>query len=88
MRAKNSNVPIILGSATPSFESLYNCESKKYKHLELRKRFFSTSLPKILLVDLNKDTPDEGLSSELVKQIHQQIKNKEQTLLFIGTFLK
>ena len=84
MRAKNSNVPIILGSATPSFESLYNCENKKYKHLELRKRFFSTSLPKILLVDLNKDTPDEGLSSELVKQIHQQIKNKEQTLLFIG----
>ena len=84
IRAKNNNLPIILGSATPSFESLYNCKIKKYKHLELRKRFFSPTLPKIILVDLNKDIPDEGLSSELKKQIQQQINNKEQTLLFIG----
>ena len=84
MRAKSNNLPIILGSATPSFESLYNCEKKKYRHLELKKRFFSTTLPKIFLVDLNKDSPDEGLSSELIRQIKQQIKNKEQTLLFIG----
>ena len=83
IRAKNNNLPIILGSATPSFESLYNCKIKKYKHLELRKRFFSPTLPKIILVDLNKDIPDEGLSSELKKQIQQQINNKEQTLLFI-----
>ena len=84
IRAKNNNFAIILGSATPSFESLYNCNIGKYKHLELKKRFFKTALPKIMLVDLNKDIPDDGFSSVLKKQIQNQLKKNEQTLLFIG----
>ena len=84
IRAKKNDFPIILGSATPSFESLHNCNIGKYKHLELKKKFFKTTPPKIILVDLNKDIPDDGFSAELKRQIQKQLDKGEQTLLFIG----
>ncbi|MEC9205805.1 MAG: primosomal protein N' [Pseudomonadota bacterium] len=84
IRGQSNNFPVVLGSATPSFESLHNCKIGKYNHLELSKKFFKTLPPKIILVDLNKDIPDDGFSSELKKQIKNQLKKQEQTLLFIG----
>ena len=84
IRAKKNNIPVIMGSATPSFESLLNCKNKKYEHLVLTNRFFKTKLPTVSLVDLNKDTPTEGFSAELKRQISKQLLNNEQTLLFIG----
>ena len=66
VRSKNLNIPILMGSATPSFESLYNCEIGKYKHIVLKKRFFNTKLPTVKLVDVNKDTMTDGFSSELI----------------------
>ena len=84
IRAKNLNIPILMGSATPSFESLYNCKKTKYDHIILKSRFFNTKLPSVTVIDTNKDQLSEGFSSGLVKAIKETLKNKKQTLLFIN----
>ncbi len=84
IRAKNLNIPIIIGSATPSFESLYNTRLKKSKKYNLTKRYYKTDLPNITLVDLTKDLPEDGISKLLKGEISKNLKNKKQTLLFIG----
>src|SRR5210317_2587760 len=51
VRAKRHNVPIVLGSATPTLEMLYHCRSGKYTHLELPRRAGKARPPAIRLVD-------------------------------------
>ena len=84
IRAKNLNIPIIIGSATPSFESLYNAQLDKYKKYNLTKRYYKTDLPRVTLVDLNKDLPDGGISKLLKNEIMMNLDKKKQTLLYIG----
>ena len=84
MRAKNLNIPIIIGSATPSFESLHNTRLEKSKKYNLTKRYFKTDLPKITLVDLTKDLPKDGISRFLKKEITNTLDKKKQILLYIG----
>ena len=84
IRAKNLNIPIIIGSATPSFESLYNAQLDKYKKYNLTKRYYKTDLPRVTLVDLNKDLPDGGISKLLKSEIMMNLDKKKQTLLYIG----
>ena len=50
IRARNLNIPIVIGSATPSFESLYNSQLDKYKKYNLTKRYYKTDLPSVTLV--------------------------------------
>lgn len=84
VRSKNLNIPILMGSATPSFESLHNCEIGKYNHIVLKKRFFNTKLPTVKVVDVNKDTMTDGFSSELVRSIRNELCSNKQVLLFVG----
>ena len=84
VRAKNLNIPILMGSATPSFESLYNSKIGKYNHIVLKKRFFKTKLPDVKVVDINKDTLTDGFSSELINSIRYELKSMKQVLLFVG----
>jgi primosomal protein N' (replication factor Y) len=53
--------PIVLGSATPSFESLHNINIKKYKQYKLLNRFHKSKMPLITIVDTSVDKPDEGI---------------------------
>ena len=84
MRAKNLDIPIILGSATPSFESLQNSRLDKSKKYNLTKRYYKTDLPKLTVVDLSKDLPEDGISKFLKNQIMKTLSVKKQTLLYIG----
>ena len=84
VRAKNLNIPILMGSATPSFESLHNCQIGKYNHILLKTRFFKTKLPEVKVVDVNKDTATDGFSSELIRSIKNELQSKRQVLLFVG----
>ena len=84
VRSKNLNIPILMGSATPSFESLHNCQIEKYNHILLKKRFYKTKLPEVSVVDLNKDTVTDGFSSELIKSIKNELQSRKQILLFVG----
>ena len=84
VRAKNINIPILMGSATPSFESLYNCQVDKYSHVILKNRFYNTKLPKVTVVDTTKDTTRDGFSPILIREIRKELDKGKQVLLFVG----
>jgi len=84
MMAKDFNVPIILGSATPSIESFKQHVNNKYKYLTLKKRAGNAKLPSMHLIDLNNSNSEDGLSKLLIKTINEHIKNDGQILVFIN----
>lgn len=84
MRARYLEVPIVLGSATPSFESLLNVERGRYQKLTLHNRYGSAELPKMHLVDMRKQSLLEGISMQLVETIQGQLIKGNQVLLFIN----
>ena len=84
IRAQRADLPIILGSATPSLESLYNVEQGRYTQLTLTERATGAKLPKIRVVDSEGPTANSGLSTILYKAIQQQINLGNQVLLFIN----
>ena len=84
MRAKNFNIPIILGSATPSLESFNQHVNNKYKYLTLKKRAGNAKMPSMHLIDLNKGHSEDGLSKLLIKSMNKHIENDGQILVFIN----
>jgi primosomal protein N' (replication factor Y) len=86
VRAKFEECPIILGSATPSLESLFNVENNKYNYFFLASRFGSSELPKIEIIDLTKDKlkPNSFLSGRLVDEMHRELSLARQVLLFMN----
>lgn len=84
LRAKMLNIPIVLGSATPSFETLYNANNDKYSRLILTKRATESTLPSIELLDVRHNKLNGGLSSQLLEKIKTTLENKKQVLLFIN----
>ncbi len=84
MRAKNFNIPIILGSATPSLESFNQHLNNKYKYLTLKKRAGNAKMPSMHLIDLNKGHSEDGLSKLLIKSMNEHIENEGQILVFIN----
>ena len=67
IRAKNSNCPIILSSATPSIENVYNCKKKKFEEIQMLKRVNEVPLPDIQIVDMKKEK--NIISNKLIIQI-------------------
>lgn len=84
VRAKMLNIPIILGSATPSLESLYNVKQNRYTHLTLLQRAGSATPPSLALLDIRNQYLQEGLSPSLIKMITTTLAKKEQVLLFLN----
>jgi len=84
IRAKRTDVPIMLGSATPSLESLHNADQSRYQRLELNQRATGATLPKVHLIDSAGPKADNGVSSVLYKAIQKQLKADNQVLLFIN----
>ena len=84
--ASKSNASIILSSATPSIESLYNVKVKKYLSLALPKRATGSDLPEIRIINLKKDPPKKGnwLSEVMLKELTKRYNNNEQSLLFLN----
>jgi primosomal protein N' (replication factor Y) len=84
-RAKYHNIPIILGSATPSLETLYNYKLKKYILYKLTQRGVGGAvLPKIRLVDIRNQALEDGLSPEVVEAIAKRLANQELILVYIN----
>lgn len=82
VRAKALNVPIILGSATPSLESLQNADLGRYQVHRLRQRAGQALPPDVKLVDIRKRKLLHGLSQELLDGIRQCLDKGEQALVF------
>lgn len=87
-RAKLCNAVCILGSATPSLESLYNVETKGYKLNELTKRVDDRELPLIHIVDMKPEVisakQQVTLSRLLIQKLFDRFQAKEQSILFIN----
>jgi len=84
LRARQLNIPIILGSATPSFESLYNALSGKYHYHQLLNRAGNSSTSKIQLINIAQHQMKHGLSDTLQSEIIKTIARGEQVLLFLN----
>ncbi len=84
-RAKQINIPIILGSATPSLESYHNALTHRYHSIRLTSRAIENArLPTIEYIDTRTDKRREGLSSALIDAISQCLAEKHQSLIFIN----
>lgn len=84
MRSKLEKIPLILGSATPSFESLNNALQKRYSKLDLPDRVGSSSLPKFHLIDIRKQRLKGGLSLSVIQTMERHLSQGGQVLLFIN----
>ncbi len=85
VRAKQLNIPIILGSATPSLETWANAKKDQYGLLSLKNRAVeNAALPNIFCIDTAKSPTENGLSPILVKALRERLARKEQSLLFIN----
>lgn len=84
-RANYYNIPIILGSATPSLESLYNYKLKKYDLLKLESRaIIGSILPTIKIVDLNNTKLNRCFSEVIIDAISSRLDRKELVLIYIN----
>ena len=83
-RAWQSHCPIILGSATPSLESLHNARQGRFRLHELTQRAGRAGMPEMNLVDVRSRPLQGGLSSPLIEAVGRTIEAGEQALLFIN----
>jgi primosomal protein N' (replication factor Y) len=85
-RAKIGDAPVLLASATPSLETLWNAETGRYRWLRLKARAGGAQLPRIELLDLRQDPPDVGrwLSPPLIVAMRETLSRGEQVLLFLN----
>jgi primosomal protein N' (replication factor Y) len=84
MRAHLANIPIILGSATPSLESVHNCKQNKYTLLRLNHKALSTTPLHYQLIDLRSQSLQNGLAAPTLKIIEEHLQKGNQVLVFIN----
>lgn len=84
IRAQSETIPIVLGSATPSLESLHNALSGRYRHLRLTRRPGNATLPVTRLIDTGQQTLEDGFSTDLIRAIRQHVDKGNQALVFIN----
>ncbi|MDZ7925328.1 MAG: primosomal protein N' [Marinagarivorans sp.] len=84
VRAKYNNIPLLLGSATPSLESLHNALSQRYHHLQIRKRAGNAAAPLLHTVDMRRQISHAGLAQSSIDAIGATLARGEQALVFIN----
>ena len=84
-RGKRNNVPVIMGSATPSIESYTKAKVGTYKLLTLKNRV-NKNLPKVEIIDMRESIKkgNKLLSSELINKIKNRLENNEQIILLLN----
>jgi primosomal protein N' (replication factor Y) len=84
VRGKQQGIPVVLGSATPSLESLQRCREDAYQHLPLPSRAGKAVPPLLRLVDLSKHQSSDGLSAPVIAAISENIRQDGQVLVFLN----
>jgi primosomal protein N' (replication factor Y) len=82
VRGRALGVPVLLGSATPSLESLANVEGGRYRALHLRARPGAMHPPQVQIVDMRAQRLDHGLSPALLAAVADTVARGEQALVF------
>lgn len=83
-RGQLAGCPVLLGSATPSLESLHNVVAGRYQHHRLRQRAGAGSMPSIKALDMRRQKLQAGLSAELISSIEAKLQQGQQVLLFLN----
>jgi primosomal protein N' (replication factor Y) len=85
-RAHIERAAIVLASATPSLESLWNAQQGRYRWLKLNQRHGVAQMPDVTLIDLRETPPETGrwLSAPLVHAMIETLERGEQVLLFLN----
>lgn len=84
VRGQIENIPVILGSATPALESLYNAKNGKYRHLSLPHRAGEAKAPSVSLINLRDKRLHGGLSAPLLEKMREHLARGGQVLLFLN----
>jgi len=84
VRGRQLGIPVLLGSATPSLESLLNVHKGRYRHLHLTERAGTASHPQLQLLDIRNQKLSEGLSAPLIAAMKLTLDRREQVLLFLN----
>jgi primosomal protein N' (replication factor Y) len=83
-RARQRDVPVVLGSATPSLESWHHVREGRYRGLRLTARAIASALPTVRRIDTRRLRLDEGLSPALQAAIAARLERGEQSLVFLN----
>ena len=85
-RSKTHSCSVVLGSATPSLESMARAQKGVYEYLSLPERVNGKSLPEVTIIDMNKAMKRSRghFSPELIEAIDNRIQNKEQVILLLN----
>ncbi|NIG62450.1 MAG: primosomal protein N' [Serratia symbiotica] len=84
LRAKEENIPIVMGSATPALETLHNVQRDKYRQLTLSGRAGNAKPAAQYLIDLKGMPLKVGLSPPLLKSMQNHLKAGNQVMLFLN----
>ncbi len=82
VRARALGVPVLLGSGTPSLESLANAESGRYRTLHLRARPGAVRPPQVQIIDMRAQRLEHGMSPALLGAVADTVARGEQALVF------
>lgn len=82
VRGRTLQIPVLLGSATPSLESLANVEAGRYQALHLRSRPSASRPPHVQIIDMRAQRLEHGLSVALLRAVGETVARGEQALVF------
>ena len=85
-RAKYHNIPLILGSATPSLESMARAQKGVYEYVEMTKRIGTSTLPTIKIIDMAEEMKKRNtiFSEELINKICDRLISQEQAIILLN----
>lgn len=84
VRAQQQQIPIVMGSATPSVETLYQVELERHQQLDLTRRPGKAELPQVRMIDNQPKGRFSALSQELIETIKKHLNAGNQVMLFIN----
>ena len=83
-RAQQDGVPVILGSATPSLESMENVRRGRYRQLLLRQRVRGAAMPKFQLLDLGRLPVTSGITPPMLAALRLRLDRGEQSIVYVN----
>lgn len=84
MRAKQSGIPLVLGSATPSLESLHNALQQRYRHFHLQQRAGNARKAQFNILDIRQQSLASGLAPATIKHLLVHLTRGDQVLIFLN----
>ncbi|MDZ7833411.1 MAG: primosomal protein N' [Desulfobacterales bacterium] len=88
VRAKQADAVVLLGSATPSIQSIYNVAARKFREVNLKHRIYRQPPPDIQLIDLREHQDMRGIrriiTTQMISAVRETLARGEQVLLFLN----